>query len=91
MAQHRPGRPGAEPVGVVDAISAADHGVNQREGLTPRSGPAHTAGQAHRRVDQRFEPQPRRDRSDQQQARVSDKRLVIEGHPDTVDPMVDYH
>jgi hypothetical protein len=89
--EHRASRPGPEPVGVVDAISAADHGVDQREGLATRSGPADAAGQAHRRVDQRLEPETGRDRGHQQQARISDERLVIEGHLDAVDPVVDCH
>ena len=55
----------------------------------PNTAPVDPAHQADRRVDQRLEPQLGDERRGQDQPRIGDQRLVIEHHPDAVDPMID--
>jgi len=54
VAHHRSGVTAAQHVGVVDVVSAGDHGIDQGEGLCSRRAGAHPAHQADRGVDQRF-------------------------------------
>jgi len=62
-----------------------DHG----EDLATRAGAADPADEAHRGVDERLEAEPGGEGGDEQQARVSDEGLVVEGHPHPVQPVLD--
>ena len=80
-AEHRRGRTGAQHVGVIDVRSAGDHRVHQRQHLAARTGATDPADQPHRRVDQRLQPEPLRQRRDEQQPGVGDQVRVVEGRP----------
>ena len=87
MTQHRPCRPGAEDVGVIDVRRAHAHRMRQRQHLAPGPGTTDTAVEAHRGVDHRLQTKPFRQRRDQHQPGVRDQVRVIEGGVDPVERM----
>ena len=78
MAQHPGGRTGAQHVGVINVRRAGDHRVDQRQHLAPRTSTTDPTQQAHRRVDQRLQPEPLTQRGHEQQTGVGDQVRLIE-------------
>jgi hypothetical protein len=63
--QQPPGAPGPQHVGVVDAVGAQHHRIQQRHDLAPRVGGAGTvAAQPHELHGQRLDPQAAGERRD---------------------------
>ena len=70
---------------MIDVAGPGDHRVHQRQHLAARTGTADPADQAHRGVDQRLQPEPLRQRRDQQQTGVGDQVRLIEDDVNAVD------
>ena len=85
MTEHRGGGTGAQHVDVIDVRRTGDHRVDQRQHLASRTGTTDPAGQAHRGVDQCFQPEALRQRGDQHKTGVGDQVRVVEGGVDAVD------
>ena len=83
--QHPLGRPGAQPVSVIDVVAAGQDRGHQRQHLAARPGAADPTDQAHLLVDQRFQPEPGHQRRRHDQPGIGDQRLVIEDRLDAVD------
>jgi hypothetical protein len=82
MAEDLRGRPGLQQVHIIDAISAREKRGHHREELASRSIPARHLG-----VDRLLHTEPADQRAGQHQARVRDRPLVVEAHPDRVEKM----
>jgi hypothetical protein len=87
MAEHPRGCSGAEHVGMVDVRAARAQRMRQRQHLAAQAGATDPTIETHRRVDQRLETEPFRQRRDQQQAGVGDHVRVVEGGFDPVEGM----
>ena len=87
MTEHPGRRPGTQDVGMIDVRSARDHRMHEGQHLAPRAGATDLADEAHRRVDQRLQPEPLRERRDEQQPGIGDEIRVIEGRVDPVERM----
>ena len=85
MTQHRTGRTGAEPVGVIDLRRRRAHRVHQRQHLAARACATNPADQTNRRVHQLLKTEALRQRRDQQQPGISDQVRVIKGRVDPVE------
>jgi hypothetical protein len=83
--QHRRGRAGAEPVGVVDVRTAGHDRRHQREHLPPRQRATHPIDEPHRRVDQGFQPEADHQRRRQEQPRVGHQRRVVKDRFDAIE------
>ena len=86
MPQHQPGRPGAQHVHVIDAVSAGEHPVHQAHHLAARQRRARSPGiEPHTVVHQPLNPQPPGQRPGQQQPRIADQPLLIEPDRDLIE------
>jgi hypothetical protein len=84
VTQHALGRPGAQQLGVVDAVTAGEHGVDQGEQLASRTGRARPVTQIDQLVGDLLDPQPLGQGRGQQQPGVGDRPGVVEGDLDLV-------
>ncbi len=64
---------------------AGGHRVHQRQHLAPRRRATHAAVEAHRGVDQGFDAEAFDQRGGQQQARVRNEIVVVEGRVNPVE------
>jgi hypothetical protein len=75
----------AQHAGVVDAVGAEHHRVDERHHLAPRVGrPGPLAAQPHQIAGQGLDPKPQRERRDHHDPGVADDALIIELNPHAV-------
>ena len=84
MTKHAGGRPGAQHLDIVDAVPAGDQAVHQREELAAWAGRAGAVTEVDQLVGGLLQAEPLGERGGQQQPRVGDRALVIEGGVDLV-------
>ena len=84
--QHQAGRPGAQHVHVIDAVSAGEHPMHQAHHLAARQRRPRCLGiEPHTVVHQLLDTQPLGQRPRQQQPRVADQTLLIEANRDLIE------
>jgi hypothetical protein len=79
------GRPAAQRLDVVDAVTTRDQRVDQREQLATRPGRTRTVTQVHQLVGKLLDLEPLGQRRGQQQPRGGDRVVVIEADIDGVE------
>jgi hypothetical protein len=80
MAEQPAGPPRAQDVAVVDRVGAQQHRRDQRHRLRARVRGPDPRPEAHEAINQRLDPQPRRQHRGQRNPGVGDRPPVIEGH-----------
>ena len=80
MAEDVGSGPGAQQVGVVDAVRPGDDRVRQGQHLAARPVGTATVAQVDQGVDDRLDSQALGQRGGQQQPGVGDRVVVVEGH-----------
>ena len=79
MAQHLPGRAGAQGVGVTDPLTAGQDRVEQGHGLAAGVGRAGRLAEVEVGVEQLTQPESLGQTGDKDQAGVGDGMVVVEG------------
>jgi hypothetical protein len=85
MAEHPAGGAAAQQGGVVDAVPAREHGVEQGQQLAPWPVRARSLAQVDQRVGGLLDAQPLSQRGRQQQARVGDRVGVVKADVELVE------
>ena len=80
VAEHGRGGPGAQQVGVVDAVATSHQRVDQGQHLAARSVGTGSIAQIDQLVDDRLDTEPLDQGGRQQQTSVGDRVVVIERH-----------
>ena len=78
------GGAGPQALGVIDVRASGQDRGHQGEHLAPRTRPADSADQSHRRIDQLFQPESDHQRRRQDQPGICHQARVIEGHLEAV-------
>ena len=78
VGKDRTGRPGAQHVGVIDAVRPGDHGVHERRDPAPRE-----RGDVDELLGERFQTETRAQHADEREAGISDRVVVVEHHGQT--------
>src|SRR5215211_7121087 len=78
MSEDRLGPPRSEHVAVIDAVSAQQHRVHQREHLASRPRGARPTVKPNGRIDERLDPEPPPELDREHEPGVDDHALVIE-------------
>jgi hypothetical protein len=80
VAEHLRGLAGAQHVGVVDAVAAGRHRMQQGQDLPPGSVRARALAEVHQLIHDRLDPQLLGERGRQQQPGVGDRVVVVKGN-----------
>lgn len=88
MPEHRLRATRAQDLAVIDAVSAEQHRVRQREHLAPRPRRARAVPELDGLLDQRLERKPPAEGDRQQQPGVGDRALVVEDNLESVRQIV---
>jgi hypothetical protein len=91
VAQHLSGLGGAEHVGVVDAVTAGHHRMDQGQHLAARPMPARAVAEVNQSVDDVLDSQPLGQRGGQHQPGVGDRVVVVEPNHQAVETVGGWH